>query len=228
VNPVDFGIYLKKLRQFKGITLEKLGEIVGLSKPYLSNIENGRRGIPSPDLLNRLAEPLGITHSELMVKAGHISGQLLDHDSLEFKASKIGAAIVDVLKEILAENKQIKNEVAEFHRLLVALLNGADIQVSELKRLLYDVEPDNELVPRLGNEVQTVKIDDLLALLDKVISDDTALRMLKSEYLEKNDLRNYLDQKHVEYNGHKLTDQDRQRILDMLKALFPQYEMKGE
>lgn len=28
------------------------------------------------------------------------------------------------------------------------------------------------------------------------------------------------------YNGHQLSDQDRQRILDMLKALFPEYSSK--
>ena len=42
---------------------------------------------------------------------------------------------------------------------------------------------------------------------------------LKESVIKTKDLKPY-------YNGHKLTEQDRQRILDVLKALFPEYQEK--
>lgn len=71
VTPVEFGVYLRKLRKDKGLTLEALGIEVDLTKQHLSNLENGRRGIPSPDLLKRLSGPLDVEYDTLMKKAGY-------------------------------------------------------------------------------------------------------------------------------------------------------------
>lgn len=68
----EFGQYLKSLRNEKGLSLTQLGDLIGYSNPYLSQIENGRKGIPSPDTLRKLAGPLDVSHPELMVKAGHV------------------------------------------------------------------------------------------------------------------------------------------------------------
>lgn len=68
----EFGQYLKKLRKIKGITLTELGEMVGYSNPYLSQIETGKRGTPSPEILAKLSGPLGVSYEELMIEAGYI------------------------------------------------------------------------------------------------------------------------------------------------------------
>lgn len=72
MNPEEFGKYIKELRIKRDLTLEKLGEEVGFSKSYLSHIENGKRGIPSPEVLFKLTKPLGVDHVHLMIKAGHL------------------------------------------------------------------------------------------------------------------------------------------------------------
>jgi hypothetical protein len=38
------------------------------------------------------------------------------------------------------------------------------------------------------------------------------------------DAKKYFEQTDITYNGHPLTAQDRQRVLDMLKVMFPEYQ----
>lgn len=73
----EFGNFLKELRNKKGLTLTELAEKLGMSQPYLSQIENGKKGIPSPGVLGKLADPLGVTYIELMTKAGYMTKELL-------------------------------------------------------------------------------------------------------------------------------------------------------
>lgn len=40
---VRIGLELRRLREEKGVTLRALGEAVGLSAPFLSDVEHGRR-----------------------------------------------------------------------------------------------------------------------------------------------------------------------------------------
>ncbi len=41
-NRVEFGNCIKALREKKGITQEKLGEMVGLKQPHIARIEAGK------------------------------------------------------------------------------------------------------------------------------------------------------------------------------------------
>ncbi|MEK3736008.1 MULTISPECIES: helix-turn-helix domain-containing protein [Paenibacillus] len=71
MEPKVFGEFLRKLRKDKQLKLDQVAESSGISKGYLSNIENGRRGVPSPELLMKLSEPLEVEYEELMRKAGY-------------------------------------------------------------------------------------------------------------------------------------------------------------
>lgn len=69
---MEFGKYLKKLRKERGLTIRELEELAGVSNSYISQIELGQRSVPSPDILKKLAEPLGVTYSDLMYEAGYL------------------------------------------------------------------------------------------------------------------------------------------------------------
>lgn len=60
-----FGDQLRKVREKKGISQEKLGELAGLHRTYVSNVERGRCNI---SLLNieKLAVALGVPMAKLM------------------------------------------------------------------------------------------------------------------------------------------------------------------
>lgn len=68
----DFGGYLKMLRQRCGMTVRELEDKSGVSHSYLTQMENGRRGVPSPDILKKLFEPLNTSYDDLMAAAGYL------------------------------------------------------------------------------------------------------------------------------------------------------------
>lgn len=66
-SPSEFGARLRTYREESGLSLSGLADRTGLSKGYLSSLENNhepRR--PSADVLYRLANELGVTMSDLM------------------------------------------------------------------------------------------------------------------------------------------------------------------
>ena len=67
-----FGEYLRCLRKNKKMTIRQLELYSGVSNAYLSQLETGKRGIPSPEILKKLFNPLGVEYKELMIKAGYI------------------------------------------------------------------------------------------------------------------------------------------------------------
>lgn len=68
----EFGEYLKNKRKEKGLSIRKLEELSGVSNAYLSQLENGKRGMPSPEIIKKINGPLGVEYDELMEKAGYI------------------------------------------------------------------------------------------------------------------------------------------------------------
>lgn len=57
------GDKLKDLRKQKGLTLEKLADLAGLSKSYLWELENRESQRPSAEKLTSLADVLGVAVS---------------------------------------------------------------------------------------------------------------------------------------------------------------------
>jgi transcriptional regulator with XRE-family HTH domain len=70
---------LRDLRKLKGFTIRELADRSGVSAAYISQLENGNRGIPSPDVLMKFSEGLNISYSELMQIAGYLESQT-DHE----------------------------------------------------------------------------------------------------------------------------------------------------
>ena len=67
-----FGEYLKRLRERANVSQESLAEEAEISSAYISQIESGRRNPPTPDVLRRMAAPLGVPYIVLMRQADHI------------------------------------------------------------------------------------------------------------------------------------------------------------
>ncbi len=67
-----FGEYLKRLRERANVSQETLAEEAEISSAYISQIESGRRNPPTPDVLRRMAPPLGVSYIVLMRQADHI------------------------------------------------------------------------------------------------------------------------------------------------------------
>jgi len=65
----SLGDYLKEQRLQSRLSLRQLADQVGVSNPYLSQIERGLRR-PSADVLQQLAKALRISAEQLYVRAG--------------------------------------------------------------------------------------------------------------------------------------------------------------
>ncbi len=60
------GQVLRRMREQKGMTQEELAKRAKLTKPYISQIENGVRQNPSLPALRRLAKALGVPMAQLL------------------------------------------------------------------------------------------------------------------------------------------------------------------
>jgi transcriptional regulator with XRE-family HTH domain len=68
-----FRTFLKETRQARGLSIRQLARMSGVSNAYLSQVETGARGVPSPRILRRLARPLATTPTKLLEIAGYIN-----------------------------------------------------------------------------------------------------------------------------------------------------------
>ena len=60
-----FGEKLRQIRRDRGVSQEKLAELAGLHRTYVSSIERGERNVSLVNI-ERLATALGVTMADLM------------------------------------------------------------------------------------------------------------------------------------------------------------------
>jgi HTH-type transcriptional regulator, competence development regulator len=68
----ELGTTLKAVRDMLGKSLKAVAEPAGISPAYLVKLEKGEVAAPSPHVLHRLAETLGVEYMELMRLAGYV------------------------------------------------------------------------------------------------------------------------------------------------------------
>lgn len=62
---------IKEIAKTKGITITELAGNVGITQPNMSNVVNGKTS-PSLDLLQRIADALGVEISELFAPSQNV------------------------------------------------------------------------------------------------------------------------------------------------------------
>ena len=66
---ITFGALLRAKRAAHGVTLARLGQVLGVSVPYLSDVENSRRKPLRRELIEKTAELFDDVDSLLMAAA---------------------------------------------------------------------------------------------------------------------------------------------------------------
>ncbi|MFC7491133.1 MULTISPECIES: helix-turn-helix domain-containing protein [unclassified Knoellia] len=91
-NPLNdlagLGDYLREQRLSHRLSLRQLSELVGISNPYLSQLERGLKR-PSAEILQQLAKGLEVSAETLYVKAGILD----EHPAAESTSTTVRDAI---------------------------------------------------------------------------------------------------------------------------------------
>ena len=86
---MEFGEFLKDIRKKdKKMTMRELERRSGISQAYISQIENGKRQIPKPITLEKLAKGLNVPYEDLMIAAGYMEEPLSINDMMDNFKSK--------------------------------------------------------------------------------------------------------------------------------------------
>ena len=75
---LDFGKHLKRLRESRGYSIRQLAYKSGVSYGQISRVEQGTRGTPKPETIEKLAKGLGISYDYLMELAGYVEPEKPD------------------------------------------------------------------------------------------------------------------------------------------------------
>ena len=68
----NFGEYLRKLREAQRWSLRQVAAKTGVSVSYITQIENGKRKAPGPEILKKLAPVYIVPVRELLKAAGYL------------------------------------------------------------------------------------------------------------------------------------------------------------
>ncbi|WP_180953714.1 helix-turn-helix domain-containing protein [Bacillus sp. T33-2] len=173
---IEFGKYIKSLRKEQNLTIRQLEDKSGVSNAYLSQIENGKRGLPSPDIIKKIHEPLGVGYDELMEKAGYISPDL---------RAELIPETIKTMESVEALNELISN-AAEIFISSVTSDNG--LLKSDYKNFIvqeaktnYPECNDGELNELLKNPAVLSKWFDYLTLDEKI----SFLNMLIKDFVDR-------------------------------------------
>ncbi len=71
----SFSKWLKTRREELGLSVRALAKYAGVSSGYISQVENGKRSVPTPKILQKLTKPLNVTIGEIYRAAGILDEQ---------------------------------------------------------------------------------------------------------------------------------------------------------
>jgi transcriptional regulator with XRE-family HTH domain len=185
MEPIQFGGYLKSLREKAELSMGQLARQAKISQPYISQIESGQRGIPSPEILNKLATALGVPPVALLFAAGHVKlGDLglSDYETGFFSFMSNGNEYRGIeawnylqerkrereLRKIKEENEDLRYELLHILNQkedgIPVLYNGHLLKEDDKKRALMSLEAlfsDYKSFSPLNDSLTFIKHDEI-------------------------------------------------------------------
>lgn len=71
-QPAELGRQLREVRELRKLSLKKVADPARISVAYLQKLERGDVKDPSPHILHRLSEVLGVPYADLMRLANYV------------------------------------------------------------------------------------------------------------------------------------------------------------
>jgi HTH-type transcriptional regulator, competence development regulator len=114
---MEFGDYLRKLREENKLSIRQLALYSKVSASYLSQIEKGIRGVPTPEILQKLSKPLKITYEELMEAAGYLPNGVQLPIFVE-KDGNCSMDSADIMQYVAEASNKTYDSLAEINKLV--------------------------------------------------------------------------------------------------------------
>ncbi len=99
-----FGEKIRALRKDRGVTMKQMAQAIGVSAPYLSALENGKRGQPSWYLVQRIIAYFNIIwdDAEDIVELARLSHPraVIDTSGLSPRATELANRLADSISRL--------------------------------------------------------------------------------------------------------------------------------
>ncbi|MEK5085873.1 helix-turn-helix transcriptional regulator [Paenibacillus sp. FSL M8-0228] len=194
----SFGEYLKSLREDKNMSIRQLSLYSGVSNAYISQLENGKRNIPKPEILKKICKPLGVTYEELMDRSGYLDDFKKNLPSELLEAA--GENFLDFVDDFLVG--YLKN-------------NDNDLEIDDPRKFFDDLSLDTKIsmffnITNLGHDLIVVNDNGK----KKVVF--SPAKKTKIDLADENTLDN-LD---LYYEGMELTTEEKIEFLAIVRGIF--------
>lgn len=152
---MKIGELIRSKRKEKGMTLRQLADNVGISQPYLSQIESGKRK-PTQELIQKFSNELAIEEKQLLNLAGYHTdnSDLIDlvqeFQNLNNKFQEYIALHKFYLQQVKSEREAIKGELS--------LLEGIMRELPQEQQTIFESEmPIQEKLTILKGNVKALE-----------------------------------------------------------------------
>jgi transcriptional regulator with XRE-family HTH domain len=122
-----FGAKVRSLRRARGLTLKQMAGTLDISQAYLSALEHGHRGLPSPALVVQICEYFGLIWDDFE-EMHRLVG--LSHPKVTVDTSGLDAARTELANSLAASIRNIADaDIAD----LLDRLKAANFSVRRTK-----------------------------------------------------------------------------------------------
>ncbi len=157
-----FGEVIKQARKAKGVSLREMASRVGISHPYLSQLENGRNNNPSIDIILDLSRELDVSFAYLV----HISGV-----DVGLKKN-LPEKVINILKIMSPSDFEGWNTFDEFKKVFI---DKGHIKINDTDSLEKAEDSEEKLLKLFDNIKQIKQIEQNLignAIVKKALLED--------------------------------------------------------
>ena len=154
---MHFGEYIRGLREGRGMTVNQLAMYSGVSAAQISRIETGKRGVPKPETLKKIADALKAPYEELMAKAGYIENESIVTDFIDNAPNDIKELLSN--PDVLSNLDQLLKDVFSLTSELIGLNNAEGMMKVLQKDGIELTEQQKEIANQITAEMIFDKLD---------------------------------------------------------------------
>lgn len=227
-NP--FGEFLKNYRSERSLSTTDLHRMTGVSQPYLSQIENGKK--PSIKIVEKISSGLGLNYYQLMKIAGYMKEE--DSEELIQRSNERRQILEQLTQELPSHLKHFENLTKEFNKL------KNDLSLCDNKKEASEIL--NKLQKNLENMQEAEKMFEYKKMQSEQLKRDieSIHMMIESalDYEEATQIQNMIEEfagkaeneielenlftiaQEIYLDGRKLSNQEKEKALQILKLTF--------